>query len=79
MGRARGAALDVQVFPFWFEPNAVKAVIGAERDFDVVDRHDLFAERHVVVWQRVVGGRVEVAEEVNDQPLRSALRLTHQR
>jgi hypothetical protein len=75
--RPARSPLDLQVEPLGLEVDPAEAVSGREGDPDVVDRHHLLAERHVVVRQGVEGRRVEVAVEVDDEALRAAGRLPH--
>ncbi len=46
-----------------------ESVAAVESHANVVDRHGLFAQRHVVVRQGVMGRGVQVVEQVDDQPL----------
>ncbi len=76
-GRPGRCGLDFQVFALRFQMGAGKAVIRGECDPAIENRHDFLAKRYVIIGQRVEGRRVEVAVEVNDQPIRAVLGLPH--
>ena len=55
--RPAGRRLDLQVAALGLEVDPSQAILRRERDPDVVDRHDLLAQRHVVVREGMEGRR----------------------
>src|SRR5207247_3758898 len=50
--------------------------ITAKAHFNIVDGDRFLAQWHVLVWERVKSGRVDVVKQVNDQAL-PVLALAH--